>query len=81
MPSFLLRPLVLTTVTSGLQEGCGYADCTVEQAARVVAQVEDDAFERTFVFFDKGLRSFVECGNSALLELGDADVAVVFSSR
>ena len=61
-----------------LQEGCGYADCAVEQAARVVAQVEDDAFERAFVFFDKGLCGFVERGNGALLELGDADVAVVF---
>ena len=33
-----------------LQEGCGYADCAIEQAARVVAQVEDDAFERAFCF-------------------------------
>ena len=78
MPSFLLRPFGADNGDVRLQEGCGYADCAVEQAARVVAQVEDDAFERTFVFFDEGLCGFVERGNSALLELGDADVAVVF---
>ena len=59
-----------------LQESGGYADCAVEQAAGIVAQVNDQALKRAFVFFHQGLRGFVERGDGALLELADADVAI-----
>ena len=60
----------------GLQEGCRYADRAVEQAAGVVAQIKNHAFERAFVFFGKRGNRFGQRRHGALLELADTHIAV-----
>ena len=58
------------------QEGGRYAHRAVKQAAGVVAQVQNQALERGFVFFGQLLHCFAQRGDGAFLELADADVAV-----
>ena len=56
------------------QECRGNADCGVKQAARVVAQVEHQAFERALLVQIRQMLS--DDGSRAFLERSDAQIAV-----
>ena len=58
------------------QESSGYCHRAVEQAARIVAQIQHQALERFLVLLVEAVQRLGQILAGMLLELGDADIAI-----